>query len=109
MDLVPKMLMGVGLFSTLFFALGPLIAATRFLKTGISRLVVLEFMGWDFAGFVSFTLPLAVLVAALLGFERLSRDSEGGGAVRGRHLVPADDASRAGAGAGGERGRLLLQ
>jgi len=76
LDLVPKMLMGVGLFSTLFFALGPLIAATRFLKTGISRLVVLEFMGWDFAGFVSFTLPLAVLVASLIGFERLSRDSE---------------------------------
>ncbi len=75
-DLVPKLLMGVGLFSTLFFALGPLIAATRFLKSGLSRLVVLEFMGWDFAGFVSFTLPLAMLVAALLGFERLSRDSE---------------------------------
>ena len=93
LDLVPKMLMGVGLFSTLFFALGPLIAATRFLKTGISRLVVLEFMGWDFAGFVSFTLPLAVLVAALLGFERLSRDSEAvalfaGGISFGRMMLP---------------------
>ena len=75
-DLVPKLLMGIGLFSTLFFALGPLIAATRFLKSGLSPLVVMEFMGWDFAGFISFTLPLAMLVAALLGFERLSRDSE---------------------------------
>ena len=28
--LVPNLLMGIGLFSTLFFALGPLIAATRF-------------------------------------------------------------------------------
>ena len=67
---------GIGLFSTLFFVAGPLIAATRFLKSGISSLVVLEFMGWDFAGFISLTLPLAMLVAALLGFERLSRDSE---------------------------------
>ncbi len=75
-DLIPKLLLGIGLFSTLFFVAGPLIAATRFLKSGISSLVVLEFMGWDFAGFISLTLPLAMLVAALLGFERLSRDSE---------------------------------
>ena len=75
-DVVPNLLMGVGLFSTLLFALGPLIAATRFLKTGLSQLVVLEFMGWDFAELIPFTLPLAMLVAALLGFERLSRDSE---------------------------------
>jgi lipopolysaccharide export system permease protein len=92
-DLVPKLLMGIGLFSTLFFALGPLIAATRFLKSGISKLVVLEFMGWDFAGFISFTLPLAMLVAALLGFERLSRDSEAvalfaGGIRFQRMIVP---------------------
>lgn len=75
-DLVPKFLMGVGLFTTLFFALGPLIAATRLFKSGLSELVVLEFMGWDAAEFIPFTLPLAMLIAALLGFERLSRDSE---------------------------------
>ncbi len=90
-DLVPKLLMGIGLFSTLFFALGPLIAATRFLKSGISKLVVLEFMGWDFAGFISFTLPLAMLIAALLGFERLSRDSEAvalfAGGVRFQRMI----------------------
>jgi len=92
-DLVPKLLMGIGLFSTLFFALGPLIAATRFLKSGLSRWVVLEFMGWDFAGFVSFTLPLAMLIATLLGFERLSRESESialfaGGVSFPRMIVP---------------------
>ena len=63
-DLVPKLLMGIGLFSTLFFALGPLIAATRFLKVGISRLVVLEFMGWDFAG------PLPIYVLTLISCSR---------------------------------------
>ncbi len=75
-DLFPRLLMSIALFSTLFFALGPLIAATRFLKSGLSWSVVLAFMGWDFAGFISFTFPLAMLVAALLGFERLSRESE---------------------------------
>lgn len=75
-DLFPRLLMSIALFSTLFFALGPLIAATRFLKSGLSWPVVLAFMGWDFAGFISFTFPLAMLVAALLGFERLSRESE---------------------------------
>ncbi len=75
-DLVPKFLMGIGLFSTLFFALGPLIAAARFLEQGVPAWVVAAFVGWDFAGFVSFTFPLGMLVAALLGFERLSRESE---------------------------------
>jgi len=75
-DLVPKLLMGVGLFSTLFFALGPLIAAARFIEQGVPGWVVAEFIGWDFAGFVSFTFPLGMLVAALLSFERLSRESE---------------------------------
>lgn len=89
--LVPNLLMGIGLFSTLLFALGPLIAATRFLKSGLSQLVVLEFMGWDFAETLSFTLPLAMLVAALLGFERLSRDSEAvalfAGGIRFQRLI----------------------
>ena len=75
-DLVPKLLMGIGLFSTLFFALGPLIAAARFIEQGVPAWVVAAFVGWDFAGFVSFTFPLGMLVAALLGFERLSRESE---------------------------------
>ena len=93
LDLVPKLLMSIALFSTLFFALGPLIAATRFLKTGLSWGVVLAFMGWDFAGFISFTFPLAMLVAALLGFERLSRESEAvalfaGGISFGRMIRP---------------------
>ena len=93
LDLVPRLLMSIALFSTLFFALGPLIAATRFLKTGLSWSVVLAFMGWDFAGFISFTFPLAILVAALLGFERLSRESEAvalfaGGISFGRMILP---------------------
>ena len=92
-DLVPKFLLGVGMFSTLFFALGPLIAAARFIEQGVPAWVVVAFIGWDFAGFVSFTFPLGMLIAALLSFERLSRESEAvalfaGGIPFRRLMVP---------------------
>ena len=76
LDLVPKLLIYVGLFSTLFFAFGPLLAAARFIEAGIPFWVVASFVGWNFTAFVSWTFPLGMMVAALLGFERLSRDSE---------------------------------
>lgn len=93
LDLVPKLLMSIALFSTLFFALGPVVAAFRFVSQGVPAWVVAEFIGWDFAGFVSWTFPLGMLVAALLGFDRLSRDSEAvalfaGGVPFLRMIVP---------------------
>ncbi len=76
LDLVPKLLMSIALFSTLFFALGPLVSAFRLVSQGMPTWIVAQFIGWDFAGFVSLTFPLGMMVAALLGFDRLSRDSE---------------------------------
>jgi len=93
LDLVPKLLMSIALFSTLFFALGPVVAAFRFVSQGVPAWVVAQFIGWDFAGFVSWTFPLGMMVAALLGFDRLSRDSEAvalfaGGISFPRMIVP---------------------
>lgn len=92
-DLIPKLLLGVGMFSTLFFALGPLIAAARILEQGVPPWVVAAFMGWDLAGNISFTFPLGMLIAALLSFERIGRDSEAvalfaGGIPFQRLMVP---------------------
>ena len=75
-DLTPRLLMYIALFSTLFLTFGPLIAASRFIAAGIPWWIIAQFIGWDFTGFVSYTFPLGMLVAALLGFERLSRESE---------------------------------
>lgn len=75
-ELTPRLLMYIALFSTLFLTFGPLIAASRFIAAGIPWWIIAQFIGWDFTGFVSYTFPLGMLVAALLGFERLSRESE---------------------------------
>lgn len=92
-DLAPRLLMYIALFSTLFLTFGPLIAASRFIAAGIPWWIIAQFIGWDFTGFVSYTFPLGMLVAALLGFERLSRESEAvalyaGGISFGRIIVP---------------------
>ena len=92
-DLTPRLLMYIALFSTLFLTFGPLIAASRFVAAGIPWWIIAQFIGWDFTGFVSYTFPLGMLVAALLGFERLSRESEAvalyaGGISFGRIIVP---------------------
>ena len=93
LDLVPKLLMSIALFSTLFFALGPIVSAFRLVSQGMPAWIVAQFIGWDFAGFVSWTFPLGMMVAALLGFDRLSRDSEAvalyaGGISFPRMIVP---------------------
>ena len=92
-DITPRLLMYIAMFSTLFLTFGPVIAASRFIAAGIPWWVIARFIGWDFTGFVSYTFPLGMLAAALLGFERLSRESEAvaiyaGGISFGRIIVP---------------------
>ncbi len=92
-DITPRLLMYIALFSTLFLTFGPVIAASRFIAAGIPWWIIARFIGWDFTGFVSYTFPLGMLAAALLGFERLSRESEAvaiyaGGISFGRIIVP---------------------
>ena len=92
-ELLPKLFMGVALFSLLFLVAGPLLAAARFLSAGIPFWVVAAFVGWNFTGFIALTFPLGMMIAALLGFERLSKDSEAvalfaGGVSFPRMMVP---------------------
>lgn len=76
LDLLPKLLASIAAFSTIFLITGPLIAASRFQALGFPWWVIAQFFGWDFLGFVRYTFPMGMLLAALLGFDRLSRDSE---------------------------------
>jgi len=75
-DLTPKLLASIAAFSALFLVAGPLLAASKYQALGFPWWVIAQFMGWDLIGFLPLTFPMGMLLAALLGFDRLSRDSE---------------------------------
>ena len=92
-DLTPRLLTYICAFSMMLLIFGPILAMSRFIAAGFPLWLIAEFVGWDFTGFVSYTFPLAMLMAALLSFERLSRESEAvalyaGGISFGRIIVP---------------------
>ena len=76
-DLIPKLLAAIAAFSLMLLILGPLLASARFQAAGIPWWIIAKFVGWDFTAFVRYTFPMGMLLAALLGFDRISRDSEG--------------------------------
>ncbi len=92
-DLTPRLLSAICAFSMMLLIFGPILAMSRFIAAGFPLWIIAEFVGWDFTGFVSYTFPLGMLMASLLGFERLSRESESvalyaGGISFGRIIVP---------------------
>ena len=92
-DLTPRLLSAICAFSMMLLIFGPILAMSRFIAAGFPLWIIAEFIGWDFTGFVSYTFPLGMLMAALLGFERLSRESEAtalyaGGISFQRIIVP---------------------
>lgn len=76
LDLFPKLVGSIAVFSAIFLITGPILAASRFQAMGLPWWVIAQFIGWDFTQFVRYTFPMGMLLAALLGFDRLSRDSE---------------------------------
>jgi lipopolysaccharide export system permease protein len=92
-DLTPRLLSAICAFSMMLLIFGPILAMSRFIAAGFPLWIIAEFVGWDFTGFVSYTFPLGMLMASLLGFERLSRESESvalyaGGISFQRIIVP---------------------
>ena len=92
-DLTPRLLTSICAFSMMLLIFGPILAMSRFIAAGFPLWLIAEFVGWDFTGFVSYTFPLGMLMAALLSFERLSRESESvalyaGGISFRRIIVP---------------------
>jgi lipopolysaccharide export system permease protein len=75
-DLVPQLLIGIGLFLALYVAIGPLGGASRFLSNGIPFTFILRFILLNTVSFLGYTFPMGMLLSVLLGFGRLSGDSE---------------------------------
>ncbi|MDQ2688348.1 MAG: LptF/LptG family permease, partial [Armatimonadota bacterium] len=75
-DLVPQFFIGVGMFASLYFALGPLLAASRFISDGFSVPLVAKYMAFSILPILGLTFPMGILLAVLLGYGRLSGDSE---------------------------------
>jgi lipopolysaccharide export system permease protein len=64
------------LFTGLFFAGGELIRYAEYLQQGQSLMLVAQLLLLTLPGIISLTFPMAALLANLLGFGRLSGDSE---------------------------------
>lgn len=64
------------LFTGLFFAGGELVRYAEFLQKGQGLLIVGQLILYTLPQVIALTFPMAILLAALLGFGRLSGDSE---------------------------------
>lgn len=75
-ELVPPLLFGVALFTTLVFAGGYVFMITEYAVKGIPLLLVIELAALYLPQIAVKTLPMGMLLATLLGFGRLSSDWE---------------------------------
>jgi lipopolysaccharide export system permease protein len=76
MELLGPWAFGVAIFTVLIMAGSFLFELTRYLSEGVSPWVVLQLTALLLPGVAAKTFPMAVLLAALLAFGRLSSDSE---------------------------------
>jgi len=75
-ELLPPLLFGVGLFTTLIFAGGYVFMITEYAVKGIPLAQVVELAALYLPQIAVKTLPMGMLLAVLLGFGRLSSDWE---------------------------------
>lgn len=75
-ELVGPFVFGVALFTALLMSAVYLFVLTSYFVNGIPFTTVLHLMALQLPGLVSWTFPMASLLAVLLGFGRLSGDSE---------------------------------
>lgn len=75
-DIVGPWLFGVGLFSTLLMAATYLGRLAGFIVDGVPPMTVVELVGLLMPAILAQTFSMSVLLATLLGFGRLSSDSE---------------------------------
>jgi lipopolysaccharide export system permease protein len=75
-DVLPHWLFGVGLFASLLMAATYLGRIAGFIVDGVPPMIVLELTGLLLFPILTKTFTIAVLLAALLAFGRLSSDSE---------------------------------
>ena len=76
MDLIGPFLSGLFMFLMLLFAATYMFPATDLIIRGIPVATVIKFTLYSLPSLLTQTFPMAMLLAALLGFGRLSADSE---------------------------------
>jgi lipopolysaccharide export system permease protein len=76
MELIGPFINGMFMFLLLVFAAGSLFQATDWLVKGIPPLIVFKLVLYNLPSVVTQTFPMAMLLAGLLGFGRLSADRE---------------------------------
>src|SRR5687767_1052778 len=92
-EVVGPFVFGVLLFTSLFFAGGEVVRLAEFMGKGVPPATVAKLLVLPLPYIIALTFPLAMLLAALLGFGRLSNDSEivalmAGGASFSRIVLP---------------------
>jgi len=92
-ELLGPFVFGVAAFSSVFFAGSHLLKLTKWLMNGMPLVTALKLMALLMPSIVVITLPMATLLAVLLGVGRLSGDSEAvalfaGGISLNRIMVP---------------------
>jgi lipopolysaccharide export system permease protein len=75
-EVAPMFVFGVLLFTSVFFAAGEMLRLAQFTTLGVPLATVGELILLTLPYIVAMTFPMAMLLAALLGFGRLSSDSE---------------------------------
>lgn len=75
-DLLPMFALGVLLFSALWFAADPVQQAGRYLAQGVPLPIVMRLVTLTVPQILVLTFPMGMLLAVLLGFGRMSADSE---------------------------------
>lgn len=75
-DLLPMFGVGVLMFFSLWFAADPMLKAGKYLADGIPLPIVLRLMELSIPPVLALTFPMGMLLAVLVGFGRISSDSE---------------------------------
>jgi lipopolysaccharide export system permease protein len=75
-ELIGPFLFGVAAFSSVFFAGSVLMKLTQWLMNGMPLMTALEIVLYSLPSIVFWTLPMATLLAVLMGVGRLSGESE---------------------------------
>jgi len=76
LELVPMFFAGVAIGSSVLIVGGPVLTATHYISDGVPWPIVLRILGFSLPPTLALTFPMGVLLATLLGFGRLSADSE---------------------------------
>jgi len=77
LELLLPFFFGMGLFTSLALSIGSVFdMVRRVTEQGLPAIMALEILGLKLPGFIVLAFPMAILLAALMGYSRLTNDNE---------------------------------